>query len=145
MSDTLIRVDSPGNFAPTVALAYGAPGAAAVAVTPAAPLPVRLTVPVPGASLAGTASESGQVGPFVPEAGLAIWVALTGEGWAGRVRLLRAAEEGAAALPLTVGGGEWGSFTGPANEPVIVENDARARYFLSIELTQGTLGYRVSQ
>lgn len=145
LSPNLPPVAAPARFVPAQAIAFGTAGTNAIGVSNATPLPVQTIMP-PSTShpLTGTANVSVVAGPFMPDTGRAIWATLTGE-WDGLVRLLRSVDGGATRLPLTVGGANWAEFSGNANEPVGIESEAGASYYLDIVLNSGTLGYRVSQ
>ena len=138
-------VAAPARFVPAQAIAFGAPGTNAIGVSTTTPLPVQTLMPAASSlPLSGSANVSGVAGPFVPDMGRAIWVTLSGE-WDGLVRLLRSVDGGATRLPLTVGGASWAEFSGNANEPVGIESEANAVYYVDIALNSGALSYRVAQ
>ena len=140
-----IPIDVPAPFVPAVGLSFGQPGADAVFVDAANPMPVRLARGLAAASpLAGTASTSGRVGPFVPELDRPIHLTLLGS-WSGRVRVLRSVDGGATLDPLTLAGEPWGLFTTNANEPVAEESVAGTSYYLELSLLSGAVTYRVAQ
>jgi hypothetical protein len=140
-----IPIDVPATFVPAVGLSFGQPGTDAVFVDSANPMPVRLArAAAATAPLAGTATASGRVGPYIPEPDRPIHLTLSG-GWIGRITLLRSVDGGAAAEPLTLAGAPWGVFTANANEPVAEESVAGASYYLDLVLTSGTVTYRVAQ
>ncbi|KQN34187.1 hypothetical protein ASG37_06130 [Sphingomonas sp. Leaf407] len=141
----MTTIEAPGGFVPQLALSFGNRGGAPAAVTRATPLPVRTTLPpADTVALVGQASDTGLIGPFLPEPGRTIWIALTGD-WRGTVRVLRASDSAATPLPLTIGGSDWGVFTANAQEPVGEESVAGAAWWLQFERTGGTLGYEVRQ
>lgn len=143
MSDPIIHV--PASTVPLSALAFGAIGEAAQPVTPAHPLPTLCAMPASTAEpLAGDASASGIVGPFVPEPGRPIWIRLEGS-WSGVVQLRRSTDGGTTHAALTAAGGAWGRFTANACEAPVVETEAGVSYVLDVALLSGTLRYRVSQ
>lgn len=100
--------------------------------------------PASSTPLTGNASASGPVGPFTPEIGRPIWIALSGT-WTGSVQAMRSTDGGTTKLPLTAGGEAWGLFTGNACEQVTEETEDGATYYLDIVIDSGTLTYRVSQ
>ena len=135
----------PGNFAPGLAVSYSA-AEGAVLVSQASPLPVALASsasPAP-APLAGTASASGNIGPFAPVSGRAVMLALSGT-WTGTVRVMRSTDAGATLLPLTIGGADWGLYSGNACEAVWEEAEAGATLWLAVTLTSGSVTYRMAQ
>lgn len=135
---------SPGGFVPQQAIAYADAGGA-VAVGVAAPLPVTArTIAADSAPLAGTATASVIVGPFVPQLARPIWLTLSGV-WTGSAAVQRSGDGGATWLPLTAGGQPWGRFTANANEPVAEDSDGAATYRLVVTIASGALDYRVSQ
>lgn len=138
-------VTAPAGAVPELALAFAASDGGAATVSAASPLPV-LATPQPATStpLAGTASASGTVGPFLPQLGRPIWLTLSGT-WTGTASLLRSTDGGTTRLPLTVAGQPWGSFSANGQEPVVEESSAEASYYLAFSLQSGTAGYRVSQ
>ncbi|MFZ3485567.1 hypothetical protein [Sphingomonas sp. 3-13AW] len=139
-----IPIDVPATFVPAVGLSFGRPGTEAVFVDAANPIPVRLTHAAAAAPLAGTATSSIRVGPFLPEPGRPIHLTLSGT-WSGRATLLRSVDGGATAEPLTLAGAPWGIFTANANEPVAEESVAGTGYYLDFALASGTIAYRVAQ
>lgn len=94
--------------------------------------------------LAGAASASGVLGPFVPGLDSPINLTLSGT-WAGTVRLLRSTDAGATKIPVTLAGGTWGEFTSNVNEPVWEEGEAGVTFYLQFERISGTLNYRMAQ
>ena len=136
---------APAAYVPYHALAFSGPSEEALSVGSDRPLPVTATFGAAASEpLAGSASASAVVGPFLPELGRAIWLTLSGN-WAGSVTVKRSTDAGATRLPLTFGGLAWASFTGNANEPVAEESVAGAAYYLDIALVSGTLAYEVAQ
>lgn len=139
------KVRTPTGFVPEQAIAFTDASGASARVGRENPLPVTSPIHASTATpLAGTASASGAVGPFVPELGRPIMVSLSG-GWTGSVQVLRSTDGGATRLPLTVGGLAWASFTANANEAVAEEHEDGATYYLAITLASGSLTYRVAQ
>lgn len=141
----MMTIEAPGGFVPQLALSFGNRGGTAAAVTRTTPLPVRTTLPPADiAPLIGQTIETGLIGPFLPEAGRTIWIALTGD-WRGTVRVLRASDAAATPLSLTIGGSDWAVFTANAQEPVGEESVSGAAWWLRFDRTGGTLGYEVRQ
>jgi hypothetical protein len=141
------RVKLPAGYAPAYAMGFADSGGNLVLASASAPLPVAVaeqaapSVPNP---LTGNTSASIQVGPFEPAAGRPVILQLDGS-WSGTVQLLRAPGAGSAAVPVTVGGLPWASFSGNACEPVWEESQAGAQLFLDIALVSGNVSYQVSQ
>lgn len=94
--------------------------------------------------LAGTASATATVGPFVPLDERPIWVTLSGA-WTGAVQLRRSTDGGVTKLPLTAAGQAYGGYTANANEAVVEDSCADATYYLAVALTSGAVAYRVAQ
>jgi hypothetical protein len=140
------RIQAPAPYVPQVAVTFGQSGAAALAVDMGNPLPTRpVRVAATSVPLAGTATASGTVGPFVPELDRAIWVTL-GSGWTGAVQLLRSTDGGVTRLPITTGDGTpKGQWWGAVNAAVTEESVAAASYWLGLTMTGGTLAYEVRQ
>ncbi|GAA0452020.1 MULTISPECIES: hypothetical protein [Sphingomonas] len=140
-----IPIDVPAPFVPAVGLSFGQPGADAVFVDAANPMPVRLArAPAAAIPLAGTASASGRVGPFVPELDRPIHLTLSGS-WSGTVRVLRSVDGGTTLDPLTLAGEPWAVFTTNANEPVAEESVSGTSYYVEFSLLSGAVTYRVAQ
>ena len=139
------RIEARGGFTPTFAMAFGAMGGDARQVEPAAPLPVQPGfAPSTAIPLTGTASASGQFGPFVPEPGRPIWLTLSGT-WSGTVTVLRSTDGGTTRLPLTLAGGAWGSFSANVQEVVGEESVAGSTWWLDVQRQSGTLAFEVRQ
>ena len=139
-------VKTPGGFAPAIAIGQSDDTGNLALIDANNPLPVRLSEgqgPAPDA-LVGSTSASGRAGPYLPRAGRAVYLQLSGQ-WAGEVRLVRSIDSGATVSALTVAGSPWAQFTGNVCEAVWEENEAGAELYLDIDLTSGTLDYRVSQ
>lgn len=144
-----VPIQTPGSFAPAIALGQAGPDGHLLLVSADNPLPVTgaggTATPAPApAPLSGTASAAMVAGPFDPVGGRPIYLQLTGT-WQGRVRMLRSVDDGITRVPLTVAGQPWGVFTGPACEAVWEEGDAVARLYLELQPTSGAIAYRVSQ
>lgn len=138
------RIESPAGYATSFAVGYSDHAGDLALVTSASPLPVSLTVGAPPPPLAGTASASGLTGPFAAAAGMPIHVQ-TGGIWEGRVSLVRSVDGGTTTSGLTAAGMRWASFTGNVNEVVWQDSDSAATFYLDINLTSGSVTYRVSQ
>ena len=147
-------ISLPAGYAPAFAVGYSTQDGQLAVVDDATPLPVSFstTQPIPvdvsggpaPAPLVGQADAAVLAGPFEPAANRPVFVTLAGT-WQGRVQVERSTDGGATRHPLTVAGLAWGGFTANACEPVWVENEAGAQLYLAIEVTSGTLDYRVSQ
>lgn len=141
------RVKVPAGYAPAFAVGYSDASGNLVLTASDTPLPVvlssqnQIASPAP---LIGTSSTSGLVGPFEPAPGIPVMLQLEGV-WAGTVQLMRATDENATPVPVTIGGTAWANFTANACEPVWEDSNADARLFLDITLDSGTLSYQVSQ
>ena len=135
----------PAGYVTEQAIAFGNADGTANLVSADDPLPIRAIVgPAASAPLAGTAVSSTIAGPFAPDPGRPIWLTLSGT-WSGRAQLLRSTDGGATALPITVAGQVWGSYTANCNEAAAEETVAGASYYLSVTLASGTLAYQVQQ
>ena len=140
-----IPINAPAGYAPETAVAFSDAGGSAVLVSALSPLPVtQATAAATSTPLAGSAAQSLVAGPFAPEAGLPIWLTLSGT-WAGTVTVKRSTDGGATRLPLTAGGKSWGSFSTNVQEPVAEDDTGDASYWLDIALASGTVAYRVQQ
>lgn len=142
MPDTPL-VDSPAGFVPRQAVSFGGEDTAAVAVTRTTPLPTEaITAPATSTPLIGTSTAAQVAGPFVPDLGRNIVVALSGN-WSGTVQLLRSTDGGATRLPLTPAGITMGQYGAPGVDTPWVETEAGAAFYLS--LPGAGISYRVSQ
>lgn len=140
-----IAIDVPATFVPAVGLSFGQPGADAVFVDSANPMPVRIARNgAPVAPLSGTTATALRAGPFVPELDRPIHLTLAGS-WTGRVALLRSTDGGTSVEPLTLAGAAWGVFTANANEVVAEESVPGTSYYLDLAPASGTIAYRVAQ
>jgi hypothetical protein len=108
------------------------------------PLPVITVAPGAASTLAGTATSSQIVGPFVPATGRPVYLTLSGS-WQGTVSLERSINGGTTRYPVTLAGQTWGRFTGNVCEPVWEEQSDKASLFLNVVLTSGTLSYSLTQ
>lgn len=143
-----IDIAAPAGYVPVVAIGYGGVGEAVDPVSPAAPLPVmaqpsqRAALAVP---LAGEASESAVLGPFMPDLGRPIWLTLSGA-WSGMVSISRSTDGGTTRYPLTYSDGSTkGGWSGHLNSPVGEESVAGASWFIEFTRSAGTLAYRLEQ
>ncbi|HEX7820767.1 MAG TPA: hypothetical protein VF463_09125 [Sphingobium sp.] len=139
------EVDAPAGFVPQFAIAFGADGAAARAVDQGSPLPVAASFGVARSTpLAGSSGIAGSFGPFLPDLGRPIHLVLSGT-WVGVVTVQRSTDGGVTRLPLTAGGGAWGQYSANANEAVAEESVATATYYLDVQISSGTVAYRLEQ
>lgn len=136
-------IQNPASYIPVQAVAFALPDGNSSLVSAGQPLPVTTVAPA-AMPLAGTATATGQLGPFLPAAGRPVVLSLSGS-WVGTVRVLRSADEGGTRLPLTIAGEPWGEFSANACEVVWEEYEEGARLYLDITLASGSLTYRVSQ
>lgn len=147
-------IKTPAGYVPAFALGFSGPEGELEIVDAVKPLPVALVsadpiavvsefepAPVP---LEGTSAASVLVGPFTPVAGRPVVLSLTGT-WEGTVQLMRSIDGGATLLPVTMGGFAWGRYTGNACEPVWEELEEGAQLHIDINLTSGTVAYRIAQ
>ena len=58
---------------------------------------------------------------------------------------MRSVDGGTTTSGLTAAGMRWASFTGNVNEVVWQDSDSAATFYLDINLTSGSVTYRVSQ
>jgi len=116
-----------------------------------------LTLPFVGAAstpVTATISDTAShvLGPMTPQLARALWLTLNATAAAsGTAQLLRSTDGGVSKLALTRDSVPIGSFVFTAasgsivNEPVQIETDAAATYYLSITLTAGTVVVRLAQ
>ncbi len=103
-----------------------------------------ITLAATSAAIAGTSSAAQVVGPFVPQLGRAITVALSAATWpGGTAQLLRSTDGGTTKLPLTPAGVVLGTYTKQGVDQPWLETEAGATFYLS--LPNAGIGYRVSQ
>lgn len=102
------------------------------------------------ASINDTASHV--IGPFAPQLSRQIWLTLNATAAAsGSAQLLRSNDGGTTRIGVTQGGGIAASyqFTNVSgaivNEPILIETDTTASYYLSIALTAGSVTVRMAQ
>lgn len=136
----------PAGYVPPAAAAFADDAGDCVLVSAARPLPVTLAA-APGdvpAALAGTTTTAVLAGPFAAVQDRPIMIELTGQ-WQGTVDVQRSRDGGATRTALTAGGLPWGRFTANACETVWQETEAGVTFYLAIDLTAGTLTYRVAQ
>lgn len=143
MSDP-IPLQTPGGFAPVVALGLDDGTGNLAVVTAAAPLPVQTTAPAAPPALGGETQGDLVAGPFEPVPFTPVFCTLSGE-FTGSVKVMRSTDGGATLHPLTAAGAQWGAFSGPACEPVWQESEVGATLWLNCEVTSGTLTYRLAQ
>lgn len=135
---------SPAGYLTSVAVAYSNAEGNADLVSSANPLPVAFAPATADAALAGTTATSAIVGPYHPQTGRAVMLALTGT-WTGTVRLQRSTDGGATRLGLTAMGSAYGEFTANVCEPVWEESETTALLYLNITVTSGSVTYRMGQ
>ena len=135
---------SPAGYLTSLAVAYSNTDGNADLVSSANPLPVAFAPAATDAALTGTAATSAIVGPFHPQPGRAVMLALSGS-WTGTVRLQRSTDGGATRLGLTAMGATYGEFTSNACEPVWEEGETAALLYLNITVTSGAVTYRMGQ
>ena len=136
-------ITTPAGYAPAYAVGFADPAENLILVSDAERLPVASAPPAP-AALAGQAALSAQAGPFAAVSGRIVSVTLGGT-WEGTVSLLRSTDGGITLSPLRVAGQPWAQFTAPGCEQAWLETEEGATFFLDIQLSSGTLDYRVSQ
>lgn len=137
-----LPIMTPARFAAASAMGYADPTGALSLVSAATPLPVAPGPAAVPAPLAGTAAASTAVGGFAPARGVPVVLVLRGI-WQGSARVLRSTDGGTTLDPLTLGGSDWGLFSGNACEAVWEENDPAATLHLAITLASGTITYRL--
>lgn len=139
-----IPVQTPGGFVPVVALGLDDGTGNLAVVTSTSPLPTQTAYPAAPPALEGETMGDIVAGPFEPAPIAPVVCTLTGD-FAGSVQLMRSVDGGATLHPLTVAGSQWGSFSGPACEPVWQESEIGATLWLDCKITSGTLTYRLAQ
>ena len=143
MSDP-VPLQTPGGFAPAVAIGLDDGTGNLSLVADARPMPVRQTSAAAPAALTGEATADLIAGPFAPAALAAVYCTLEGD-WQGTVSLKRSVDGGATLQPLTLAGSAWGTFSANACEPVWEESEAGAQLYLDCRIASGTLTYRLAQ
>jgi len=136
-------IETPAGYMVSHVVAYAEPDGTAAMVTTEAPLPVVFGQTATSA-VAGTATASGIVGPFVPVVGRAVILALQGS-WSGTVQVTRSTDGGLTRLPLTVAGSPWAVYAANCCEAVWDESDLTARLYLEVTLASGSVTYRLAQ
>lgn len=142
-------IKMPAGFATATAVGYADSSGELVVISSDNPLPVSSDSSTVGGSgvpepLTGTASGSTVVGPFTPAANRPVFLQLEGS-WVGVVRLLRSVDGGTTMLPVTLAGDPWAVFTTNVVEPVWQDSENGAELYLHVELSSGSIDYRVSQ
>ncbi len=137
-------IQYPATYSVSHAVAYSDVDGSSILVGPDKPLPVTLAQPAGAAPLAGTAVASVVVGPYVPVAGRPVMLSLEGT-WQGTVALQRSTDGGTNKLQVTIGGSPWARYTANCCEPVWEESESVARLYLDIQLSSGSLNYRLGQ
>lgn len=92
--------------------------------------------------LDGEANATSVVGPLDPKQGVPLWLTLSGV-WEGTVKVQRSTDDGDTKHDLTAGGEPYAQFTANCCEEVAIESSGKARYYLDIELTSGTVAYEL--
>lgn len=148
---TTTPINLPARYASAFAVGHADASGNLNLVSEGQPLPVRVIDGSIGSGsgtspnvLAGQTTTDTVAGPFQPALGVPITVTLAGT-WTGTVKVMRSTDNGATLMPLTVAGAPWGEFQANANEQVWSEAEAAARFYLTIDLTSGSLSYRVAQ
>lgn len=134
----------PARYVPPFAVSFANLDGDSEVVSAVNPLPVSSNAATAPSPLAGTASASGVVGPFLPVTGRPVMLALSGT-WSGQVRVVRSTNGGTTKLALTALGQAYGSFTANLCEPVWDEGESGAALYLDITLSSGTVTYRMGQ
>lgn len=141
---TAAPLQPPARYVAPFAVSFANANGDSDVVSSTNPLPVSSAASAPPTPLAGTATISGIVGPFLPVLGRPVMLALSGT-WAGQVRLLRSADGGTTKLALTALGQAYGIYTANLCEPVWEEGEAGVRIYLDVTLASGLLTYRMGQ
>lgn len=136
-------IQTPSSYVASRAAAFADTDGTAILVSAASPLPVSFGQPST-TPLAGSTATTGVLGPFVPVAGRAVVLSLSGT-WAGTVKILRSTDGGTTRLPLTAGGQVWGQYSANCCEAVWEESEPGATLYLDVTLASGTLAYRLAQ
>ncbi|WDF72859.1 hypothetical protein [Novosphingobium sp. KACC 22771] len=133
----------PSGYITPSAMTFSAPDNSANFVSSNSPLPVT-TVGGPTTPLAGEASSSISVGPYVPAIGRSVILALSGT-WQGNVSIERSTDGGITSLPITIGGAPSGIFSSNCCEAIWDESEVGAQLYLRMTIISGTIKYRVAQ
>ncbi|MXO60756.1 hypothetical protein GRI89_14530 [Altererythrobacter salegens] len=136
-------IHTPAGYAPAFALGYSGSDSAFALVSDGERLPVAVAAPPPP-PFEGQAAASQVAGPFAAIAGRAISVSLGGT-WYGTATLQRSNDGVATRQVLRVAGQQWATYSASGCEQAWLETEDGATFYLDIELTSGTLAYRVSQ
>ena len=140
---------NPAQYVPPHAVAFANADGSAALVSGNRPLPVAMSggvsvaLPVT-AAVVGTTTITKVAGPYIPVQGRSVMMTLSGT-WSGSVQIMRSTDGGATLVPLTMGGGSWGVYSGNCCEPVWDESEAAASLWLQITVTAGSLTYRIAQ
>ena len=111
----------------------------ATQATTAAPLKPASSTPI-----AGVSAGAEVAGPFTPDLGRPITIALGAAKWpGGNAQILRSTDGGATRLPLTPGGVSIGIYSAPGVDQPWVETEAGATFYLT--LPGAGISYRVAQ
>lgn len=134
----------PASYVTPTAVGFADSAGDLAIVGEGVPLPVAVRREAVPAPLAGSASQSSIVGPFVPSRDAPIHLQLGGE-WTGQVTLQRSTDGGTTRSGVTAGGMAWAVFSGNVNEPIWQESEANTSLYLDIALTSGAVSFRLSQ
>ncbi len=141
---TAAPLQPPARYVAPFAVSFATPQGDSDVVSATNPLPVSTAPAAAPAALAGSASASGQFGPFLAIPGRPVMLALSGS-WSGQVRILRSTNGGTTKLPLTALGAAYGTYAANLCEPVWEEGESGAELWLDVALTSGTVTYRMGQ
>jgi len=141
---TAAPLQPPARYVAPFAVSFANPQGDSDVVSATNPLPVSTAPAAAPTALSGSASATGQVGPFLPISGRPVMLALSGT-WTGQVRILRSTNGGATKLPLTALGQAYGTYTANLCEPVWEEGEGGAQLWLDITLASGSVTYRMGQ
>lgn len=135
----------PGGYAVASAIGFAdeTDGSLSV-VTADRPLPVATVTASPPPPLAGSTASSGDIGPFTPALSRPVLLTLGGD-WQGEVQVLRSIDGGSSRHGLTLAGAVWGAYQGNACEVVWEEIEDGAQLYLSVQISAGSLAYRLAQ
>ncbi len=141
---TTTPLQPPARYVAPFAVSFATPQGDSDVVSATNPLPVSMAPAAAPTALAGSASSSGQIGPFLPISGRPVMLALSGS-WGGQVRILRSTNGGTTKLPLTALAQAYGTYTTNVCEPVWEEGEGGAQLWLDVTLASGNVTYRMGQ
>lgn len=137
-------IQSPSAYSVSRAVAFADVDGSALLVSANNPLPITATAAAQTTPLAGTASATGEAGPYAPAIDRPVILSLQGT-WTGTVKVMRSTDGGTSKLPLTVAGMTWGQFSANCCEAIWEESESAARLYLDITLSSGSVTYRLAQ